>query len=216
MDRVFYSLAEALRPEIPGFPPDGTAEMMAGAPGPLTRTPRGRILWKAFESAAAARARFVRRELVRGATRRGVDLATLDDKRRDRAMLALRDAGRLVGEAAHALREDIAALEAVNALHGRLFQTDEALVTSAAQAERIASELSEVLHRLNLFKGVPQIRTQREWDRFLSETASEMLDEGFSAREVAAILTGTPPTKVTNETLERFRQRVRRLRETTA
>lgn len=200
---------------MPRFSPEGTAEMMAAAPGPLTRTPRGVILWKAFQTAAAARARFVRRQLVQGASRRGVDLATLDDTRRDRAMLALRDASRLVGEAAQALQEDIAAVEATNARHGGVFQMDAALLASAQEAERLEGELTSLLLRLNLFNGVPQIRTQREWDRFLSETAAEMLAGGFTAREVAAILSGTAPNKVTSETLERFRQRVRRLRETT-
>lgn len=219
VDRVFYSLAEALRPELrienvgdPDKVP--SAEELFAAPPPPRLAPKGRVLWDAFQRAGAARARFTRRERFQGATRRGSDVAALDDKHKDLAMLRLRDAARLVGEAAQALRDDIQAVENMNERYGGVFPLEKEALANAAEAERLEKALNVLTERLNLFRGVPQIRTQREWDRFLSETAAAMLEVGFEPRTVAAVLTGTPEQKVTTDALERFRQRVRRLKET--
>ena len=129
-------------------------------------------------------------------------------------MMRLRDAARLAGEAARALRDDIRAVENMNERYGDILPSDGETLASVVEAERLEKELGELTERLNRFDGVPQIRTQREWDRFLSETAAAMLEVGFEPRTVATVLTGTPEQKITTETLERFRQRVRRLRET--
>jgi len=222
VDRVFHSLATALRPELDdatlagGSWADMDDELLGATPSRPTTTPRGIVLWNALRLAAAARARFVRREQFRRTSRRGDELATLDDTRKDRAMVRLRDAARLTGEARQALEDDIAAVQAMNKRYGGILGQDEETELALKEAQRLEQGLNALLERLNMFKGVPQIRTQREWDRFLSETASAMLDLGFSPREVAGILTGTAPAKVTTQTLERFRQRVRRLKETEA
>lgn len=183
---------------------------------PAPRPKRARALWQAFQVVAASRARFVRRDLLQRRLKKGEEvLAVLDDRNRDLAMFKLRDAARLSDEAAEALKADVEAIQALQGRYANLgFEPDHLVIEAAQRAAQLAKALRTLKRSLNSFKGIRQIRTQREWDRFLSETASTLQDLGYTNRQVAAFLTGTPEAELTTATLERFRQRVRRARET--
>jgi hypothetical protein len=208
VDRVYASLERAFVAECPEH-----AEMvrldLTIVPPPRRNT-RAFALWDALRLAWSARARFLRRDTTAHAKKRGQRMPLHDDKLRDQAIRSMERSITQAANAARLLAEDAAAMETVaRKLRGGRVEGPREDADAAAEA---VQHLVEVLGRLRRFRGVPQVRTQREWDVFLSQSAAKFGAVGMATREVVALLTGLPENRVDRAELERFRQRVRRLK----
>jgi hypothetical protein len=207
VERVAVALLDLLKAECPDFPEYLFFDPLVSPP---IESERGRVVLDAYRLAWSASARFTRRDQTKRAKARAQGEAFFDDKRINLAIVSLEHARALVRKANQALMENIAQLEKEAARHG--FGVDLADHPEHVQVtERIVGALDTVVSKLKTFKGIPQARNRGEWDTFISTTAERLLEVGFSSREVAALLTGRKPDKVDRATLERFRQRVRRL-----
>jgi hypothetical protein len=164
----------------------------------------------ALRLAWSANARFERGRLAANARARGQRIAGLEDDRRDAALSSLEKALSLTQRAAELLAEDADKMDR----QARRWRghADPSLHGDVAKTEAMARGVERLLKHLTRCKGIPQIRTQGEWDEFLSESAAALLDAGFANREVAALLTGQRSEDVDRATMERFRQRVRRIK----
>jgi hypothetical protein len=207
VDRVAAALLEALKAECPDhaeyvflYPPS--------IPRPESR--RATAVWEAYRCAWSASARVSRREQIKRAKALAQGEAFFDDRRVDAAIVSLERARTLVRNANRALLEDIKRIEkeAERLGLGTNLQDHPDHVRST---KRIGDALDSLLSKLKSFGGISQPRTQSEWDDFISSTAERLLAVGFSSREVAGLLTGRKPERVDRATLERFRQRIRRL-----
>lgn len=206
VERVFKSIERAFVAEVPDYP-ENLVFNVPDIPEPRHGT-RAHVVWEALRTAFAARVRYRRRDILRKTAARGEPVVSFDDKKRFAAIRNLNRAWVLTGEAVALLQEAAAITEAdIKAVPKEL--RDE--VERVAVLER---QFEPLLAGLNAFRGIHQIRTQREWDLFISETATKMQDVGFSSREVCGILTGSKPERIDRATMERFRQRVRRQLET--
>jgi len=208
VDRVYLSLERAFHAECPGQEELAKLDPLL-VPAPPRNT-RAFALWEAFRLACSARARFERRQTTARARKRGHARPLHDDRRRD---LAIRSIERAIAHATNAARllvEDADVMD--NAVKNVPGARVEGAREDAEAAEEVARHLMHVLGRLRCFRGVPQVRTQREWDVFLSQTAARFGAVGMPTREVVALLTGLPEKRVDRAELERFRQRVRRLK----
>lgn len=208
VDRVFLSLERAFRAECPEHDELTRVDPLL-VPRPR-RNARALALWEAVRLACSARARFSRRETTARAKRQGQPMPLHDDKRRDLAIRSMERAIAHATNAARLLAEDADAME--GAIKNVLGAHIEGVREDADAAADVAQHLVQVLGRLRCFRGVPQVRTQREWDVFLSQTAARFGAVGMPTREVVALLTGLPEKRVDRAELERFRQRVRRLK----
>lgn len=202
VERVYSSVERAFSAEVPEYP----AELVFDVPGIPEPRPgtRGHVLWEALRTAFATRARYRRRDIVRVTTKRGRPVRSLDDTQRYAAIRNLNRALALTQGAVALLQDAIDIAEAET----RTVQKD--LRGEVDDVAALGRQFGEVLARMSLFRGIRQLRTLREWDLFISETAAKMQEVGFSSREVCGILTGTKPERVDRATMERFRQRVRR------
>jgi hypothetical protein len=207
VDRVAAALLEALKAECPEY----AEEYFYDTPSiPRPESKRGEALWAVHRLAWSASARFTRRQQTKRAKTRAQGEAFFDDKRIDRALVSLERARTLVRNANQALLEYVERIQKEAARLG--LGTDVQDYPSHVQSTlRIGEALDSLVSKLKTFRGIPQARTQAEWDGFISASAERLIAAGFSSRDVAALLTGRKPDKVDRATLERFRQRVRRL-----
>jgi hypothetical protein len=208
VDKVTAALFKALSEECPN-----EEEQLRAIPLTDWRptSKRGKALCEAYRRAWAASVRFSRREHMGLASKRGLGAAFFDDRRTDVAIASLERARTLVRNARESLQRDMTRIGKERARHG-LTGDDHGRTPEHVEAiERIEEALDVRLTELKTFQGIPQARTQSEWDEFLSETARNLLVAGFATREVAGLLTGKKPEAVDRATLERFRQRVSRL-----
>jgi hypothetical protein len=208
VDKVAAALLGALRPEY-----EGQGDHIFEYP-PALRQPtskRGKVLWAAYLRAWAASARFSRREQKGLARKRGLGAAFFDDDQTDLAIASLERARWFVKNAREALQLDMARISKERARRG-LPGDDFGKHPLHVQAiERLEKAIGVRAAKIQTFEDIPQARTRKEWDAFLSETAKDLLAAGFGTREVAGLLTGERPEAVDRATLERFRQRVSRL-----
>jgi hypothetical protein len=207
VDRVAAGLLGALKAECPDY-----SEFLFLDPPSIPRpeSKRARAIWEAYRLAWSASARFSRREQIKRAKTLAQGEAFFDDKRINQAIVSLERARTLVRNANRALLENVERIEkeAVRLGLGTDLQDHPDHVRST---KRIGDALDSLVNKLKSFRGISQPRTQSEWDEFISSTAERLLAVGFGSREVAGLLTGRKPEKVDRATLERFRQRVRRL-----
>ena len=207
VERVASALLDVLKAECPEFPDYLFSEPSVNPP---IESERGQVVLQAYRLAWSASARFTRRDQAKRAKAGAQSAAFFDDKRVNLAIVSLERARTLVRNANQALMENIAQLEKEAARHGFGVELEDHPQHVQA-TKRIAAELDTVVSKLKTFKGIPQARNRGEWDNFISATAEKLLEVGFSSREVAGLLTGKKPEKVDRATLEKFRQRVRRL-----
>jgi hypothetical protein len=208
VNRVYASLERAFLIECPEH--EELVRLDLTIVPPPRRSTRAFALWEALRLAWSARARFLRRETITHAKKHGQQLPLHDDKLRDQAIRSIERAIAQATIAARFLEEDAAAMEAIaKKVRGGRVEGPREDADAAAEAVR---HLVGVLGRLRRFRGVPQVRTQREWDVFLSQSAAKFGAVGMATREVVALLTGLPESRVDRAELERFRQRVRRLK----
>ena len=213
VERVWLTLEEAFKAECPDISDEFYLDPST-IPRPSSK--RAAALWEAYRLAWSASARFRRRTEKKRATKRGQGAVFFDDKLVDkaienvqRAQAAMRNATALLEKATERLER-----ETIRIGFDKAFvKTDR---TKIEAAERIESDLELFVGELTTFNGVPQARTQGQWDRFISNSAARLLDAGFSSREVAGLLSGQPAEEVDRPTLEKFRQRVRRHQISTA
>jgi len=207
VERVWVALERAFRAECPDVP-----DMFYLDPSTIPRpsSKRGVALWEAYRLAWSASARFRRRTEKKRATKRGQGAAFFDDKLVDkaienmqRAQAAMRNATAFLEKAAERLERETVRI----GFNKAFVKTERAKIEAA---ERIETDLELLVGEITTFNGVPQARTQGQWDRFISSSAAKLLDAGFSSREVAGLLTGLPAEEIDRPTLEKFRQRVRR------
>ncbi|MEO8978126.1 MAG: hypothetical protein ABI548_01000 [Polyangiaceae bacterium] len=178
---------------------------------PRPKSKRGLALWEAYRRAWSAKMRFERRTQKKKAKLRGQGAPLFDDKLVDRAIENLQRAHAATRNAieflsAHSAKQT----EAAVGIGWNKDYLSKEPPPSVGAAVRIKSAVEDLIGDLTTFAGVPQPRTRGDWDRFVSTSAAELLDAGFSSREVAGLLTGQRPERVDRATLERFRQRVRR------
>ena len=204
--RVEAALLEALKAECPDY-----SEYLFLHPHSIPRpeSKRAKALWEAYRLAWSAGARFGRREEAKRARTRGQGEAFFDDRRVDSAIADLERARTLVRNANQALLKDIERIEKETARLGYDINLQDH-PKHVLSTKRIGDALDLLVRKVKSFGGIPQARTQSEWDEFISSTAERLLGVGFSSREVAGLLTGRNPERVDRATLERFRQRVRR------
>jgi len=207
VERVAAALLDVLKAECPDFPEYLFFDPTVAHP---IKSERGHVVLEAYRLAWSASARFTRRDQVKCAKARVQGEPFFDDKRVNFAIVSLERARTLVRNANQALMENIDQIEREAARLG-LGVNLEDHPDHVQATKRIAAALDTVVSKLKTFKGIPQARNRGEWDNFISTTAERLLDVGFSSREVAALLTGKRPEKIDRATLERFRQRVRRL-----
>lgn len=208
VEKVAAALLSALRAEYAGqgdhifyFPP--------ALPKPTSK--RGKALLAAYLRAWAASARFSRREQKGLASTRGLGAAFFDDLQTDLAIANFERAKTLVRHGREALQQDMALISKERARNGLLGEDFGRLPDHVRAAEQIEDALERRVQALKTFEGIPQARTQSEWDAFISESAEKLLAAGLGTREVAGLLTGKKPETVDRATLERFRLRVTRL-----
>jgi len=207
VERVTAALLDALKAECPEYPEmvfwDATVI-------PYPESKRGRALWTAYRLAWSASTRFARREQTKRAKTRAQGQAFFDDKHVNHAINSLERARTLTRNASKALGEYIDAIQKEAARLGLGTDTQD-YPAHVKTAEQIGDALDALTRNLKQFRGIPQARTRGEWDAFISATAQSLTEVGFSPREIAGLLTGKKPDAVDRATLERFRQRVRRL-----
>ena len=207
VERVYASLERAFLLECPEHAELVRMDLLL-VPAPEQNT-RGFALWEAFRLVWSAHARFVRGSITARAKQRGEKLPTLDDKLRNQAIKSMERAVTDAANAARLLAEDADTMEAfLKNLRGSVPGARQ----DAEAAQEAARHLAAVLVQLRHFRGVPQIRTRREWDFLISRTAARLAALGMPSRQVAALLTGVPEKRIDRAALERFRQRVRRLK----
>jgi len=206
VDRVAAALLEALKAECPDY---NEHQLLYPPLLPRPESKRGIAVWQAYRLAWSAAARFSRREEAKQAKARAQGEAFFDDRRVDSAIADLERARTLVRNANRALLKDIERIEKEAARLG--YDTDlQDHPEHVRNTKRIGDALDLLVKKVKSFGGIPQARTQSEWDEFISSSAERLLAVGFSSREVAGLLTGRSPERVDRATLERFRQRVRR------
>ena len=207
VDRVAAALLVALKAECPDY----SEALFLDPPSiPRPSSARASTVWEAYRLAWSASARFTRREQTKRAKTLAQGEAFFDDKRVNLAIVSLERARTLVRNANRALLEDITRIEKEAARMG--LGTDlQDHPDHVRSTSRIGTALDSLVTKLKSFRGISQPRTQSEWEEFISSTAEKLLGVGFSSREVAGLLTGRKPERVDRATLERFRQRVRRL-----
>lgn len=208
VERVFEALQSAFAEAQPHLSEDDFRDISdLGRPRPGTRA---RALWEPLRLAWCAHARF-RRAKLKARMPKALTVP-VDDDRRDRAIQSVERALALLQNAAEELQEDA---ETIHKFVVMLEQDQtRQRYEDAKNVAGLADETREQLSKLKRYKGIRQIYTQREWDEFISDAAEGLLRAGFSSREVAGLLSGSAPEDVDRATLERFRQRVRRRRET--
>jgi hypothetical protein len=217
VEKVVAALERALSAECPMAAPPHAYNDPSTTPRPKSK--RARALFEAYRLAWSALMRFKRREQKEQAKMRGRGEQFYDDQLVDRAIESLHRARAATRNAADFLAAHIEAgtQEAERLGVGNLLQ--QTFVKKALKGARsridyvdsIQRDLEALLDVLTTFHGIPQARTRGDWDRFVSSSAAKLLDAGFGPREVAGLLTGRPAEQVDRATLERFRQRVRRL-----
>lgn len=201
VERVFKALLQEY--EEHQHRGDYPKELLYNVPEiPLPRKgTKARAVLDALRLAWCANVRFVRADHAKHAQKRGERIYALEDERRDAAIASVERAHSLVQKAAELLNEDF---EVMNRQASRWKgSADPELHEDANQAGLAAARLEKLLTRLGHFKGIRQIRTQGDWDEFLTDSAAALLDVGFSNREVAALLTGQDPSEVDRATMER-------------
>jgi hypothetical protein len=204
--RVEAALLDALKAECPHY---NEHVLLHAQFVPRPESKRAIALWEAYRLAWSAGARFRRLEQAKLARARGQGEAFFDDRRIDSAIADLERARTLVRNASRTILKDNERIEkeATRLGHGSDLEDHP---EHARTAKRIGDALDLLVRKVKSFGGIPQARTQGEWDQFISSTAEKLLAVGFGSREVAGLLTGRSPDKVDRATLERFRQRVRR------
>jgi hypothetical protein len=208
VDKVTATLRSALAQECPSYD-DQLLDFPPALAEPTAK--RAKVLLDAYRRAWAASARFSRREQKGLASKRGLGSAFFDDSQTDLAIARLERARAFAKNAREALELDMARISKERARRGLLGDDFGKHPAHVRAIERLEKALRERAAEIQTVEGIPQARTRREWDAFLSEAAKKLLAVGFGTREVAGLLTGEKPESVDRATLERFRQRVSRL-----
>jgi hypothetical protein len=215
VERVCVSLAEIFAKHS-GKTPASVLRTVPKIPRPPPHT-KARVVWGALLVAWNTGELLDRRDQLKAAKRRGRKGSTSEESRRDQAAARLEKAAKQMRKAA-ALRK-LDAEEALSEKRGRYGpRVREARDKRAREArdearkiEKAACVVDKLAESMTGIPGLPVIRTQAQWHRFLSRAATSLLEVGYTNREVVAMLTDQAPEDVDRATLERFRQRVRRL-----
>jgi hypothetical protein len=213
VERVTVALRNALKAECPEYP-EAFLDSPPDSQPPASK--RGAALWEAHCLAWSALVRFTRKQQFNKAKKGGQGAAFFDDSQNDVAIASLERARTLVRNAAAAVQRNIDGIRKARARLGLRGEDLENLPQQLAAIEKIGGRLDGQLRELKAFRTIPQARTRSDWDEFLSRTAKNLLDVGFGTREVAGMLTGKKAGAVDRATLERFRQRVNRLAESSS
>jgi hypothetical protein len=168
------------------------------------------VLLKVLRGTRAARARVLRkREMARVAANGEHVYQVLDDSLRDKAHAEMKAAIASLNRAQTYLEQCAVNVERDAA--GRSVHPPRERTKAAAVAGVIAL-LEHVLHDSCTFEGAVDMSTLAEWDEFLSESAVDMHEVGFTDREISRSLTNLDDLDAVQAMAQRRRRSIKKKR----